>query len=549
MKKSHVLISIFASSAIAQVASALPTHYPPESSRITSIQNPTNSSILADTRNANQFYVTPPKRFDAKVEQIIANANAGFCNEMSDLQLSSRLLSKRIKELALQVAAKDTEATAAKDRANALKQEASKFFISKPALGELRTLNDRIEDNQALVDEKRDLLLDCEGTACDILEKDIDELRADIKADKATVRELERTYREDIRKYDRLMEQARLAEDEVTTIGDELLTINTKVQAFQTQLFSTYSKFARLEGGTASLNYESAWTENINRLESMYPDLNFLMLPTKDVKLYATFVGAATEDSYLASLPSVLDYTIGGVGYSPFGEQKVTMLPSLPEQLTANVRLSLIGTCPVLKPDAFDIPKENTGVPKYGITATYTYPVGIFRRLKMDYNLYRVYERMSKTKTSGGLFTSKSKKEVRESSWDDETLKIDWMDQGEGAEKLSETDKTALTNTFKDELMAQVLLLQGVPLVDGKATPSEAPNPPPRGAMVVAEGLEKSCGWYSWYCTGGAWVLKGLDAIFGSSSSESNFRKEHNIKISREWSDEQSFDRPGTIGY
>ncbi len=549
MKSSHALFAILASSAIAQVAAALPTHYPAQGSRITSIQNPTNSNILADTRNPSHFYVTPPKSFEAKVESVVATANAGFCGEMSDLQVTSRLLGKRIRELALQVGAKDAEATEAQNRAQKLKQEAAAFFVSKTALGEIRTISDRIEDNQVLVDEKRDLLLDCEGTACDILEQEIDELRADIAADKATLRTLEKNNRQDLRTYDRLMEAARLAEEEVTTIGDELITITTKLQNFQNQLFSSYSKFARLAGGTASLNYSSAWTANINRLEGMYPDLNFLMLPTKDVKLYASFVGAATEDSYLASLPSILDYTVGGVGYTPFGEQKVTMLPSLPENLTANVRLSLIGTCPILKPEAFDIPRENTGVPKYGITATYTYPVGIFRRLKMDYNLYRVYERMSKTKTSGGLFTSKSKKEVRESSWDDETLKIDWMDQGEGKEKLSEEDKTKLTNTFKDELMGQVLLLQGVPLVDGQATPSEAPTPPPRGAMVVSEGLEKSCGWYSWYCTGGAWVLKGLDAIFGSSSSESNFRKEHNIKISREWSDEQSFDRPGTIGY
>jgi hypothetical protein len=88
---------------LASSVSALgaPTYYPNAENKLSQIVNPTNSTLLGDTKDADTIYVMPPitgKATPSKFEA--ANANMGFCQEMADLQLYSRQLSKQAAEAA-----------------------------------------------------------------------------------------------------------------------------------------------------------------------------------------------------------------------------------------------------------------------------------------------------------------------------------------------------------------------------------------------------------------------------------------------------------------
>jgi hypothetical protein len=73
-------------------------------------------------------------------------------------------------------------------------------------------------------------------------------------------------------------------------------------------------------------------------------------------------------------------------------------------------------------------------------------------------------------------------------------------------------------------------------------------NPEP-GALVVARGLEKTCGWYSYYCRAGGWILKGLTSIFGSSKSEATFQSTHDSTAIEIWNEENVLWRPGASSF
>jgi hypothetical protein len=160
-----------------------------------------------------------------------------------------------------------------------------------------------------------------------------------------------------------------------------------------------YKDFGAVEGARAGISFDSQWNENIAVLRAQNPGISFEKMATKNAQITSNIVN-------LDSIPSggaILSYEIGGNTNGRYLE-----LPSYPEDLKGNVRLSLIGTCPVVHPSYFDINMPtSTDEMRYGLIVSYEYPTIFNARVTMKYNMKKMYEKIVQSSSRGGGFFRK----------------------------------------------------------------------------------------------------------------------------------------------
>lgn len=151
---------------------------------------------------------------------------------------------------------------------------------------------------------------------------------------------------------------------------------------------------------------------------------------------------------------------------------------------------------------------------------------------------------MKRVTEDGGFFSSSTSVEETETSDGDSGMTFEFFDES----GLSSWEQDAIKAQIKLELMQDVLRLMGVPV------PSQGPGldpmtPPPNGAIVLANGIQSTCGWFSYFCGGASWILRGLSAIFGSSESEASFRTSYNYTATREYNTDATYDRSAMLTF
>src|SRR5690606_40028981 len=85
---------------------------------------------------------------------------------------------------------------------------------------------------------------------------------------------------------------------------------------------------------------------------------------------------------------AVLGYELAGV----YSEGKLSY-PSYPANLSGNIRLSLLGTCPIIYPELFklNLPPD-TDQMKYGMVISYEFPSSFEVDVTAEYNMYKMYQ-------------------------------------------------------------------------------------------------------------------------------------------------------------
>jgi hypothetical protein len=214
---------------------------------------------------------------------------------------------------------------------------------------------------------------------------------------------------------------------------------------------------------------------------------------------------------------------------------------ALPSVLSGNVRMSVVGACPIaiknfFKDAGYEIKQDAEGLPAFAISATYEYPVSYNYKVTASYNLYKFYEQIKKQGTSGGFFSSRSYSEVVENKSDSDMFSIDWKVE-DPQSAMNQEKRDQITKDLKAQLMDRVLrqIAQPGVVLSESAQFYNAGAPPETGAMVFAKGLRQTCG-FNIYCQGASWILSGLQAIFGSSSSEQTYRQTWNRTATEKWS-------------
>ena len=488
----------------------------------------------------------------ASTKNFKRSANLNFCSEIKDIQKSSSRISASIAKLNERMDENIPKIEEAQKKVLEAKEEVSKYTAIS-AVKTLTDLQDQLENIEESLSKTEDSLNSC-NHSCDEFIANYRDLREERKRLNQEMRSLRRNNRVSLRNYERAKAKLESAESHRDYQEEFVLDILDRKEKLYDLMHGLYKNLGKLEGGTISVNYDLKCDDNVQELESKYSSqgLHFSAVDTQDARLSANFVGANDKDSYYDSLPALLDYTIAGFKYLPYGEQSTNDLVSVPDQIQGDLRLSLIGACPYYYKDflSSDSLEADTDLNKkeysYGLSISYMHPAVYRFELEAKYNLYKFYKKVVKSGSSGGLFSSRSWKKVSETKLDKDTFDITWLDEGQ---KYTREEKEQIRNTVKAELTARVLQNMGHqassspgPLV---AINTYSPKP---GALVLAKGLNKVCGW-NFYCKAGSWALKGLTSIFGGSKAEASFQSTHDSTAIEKWNEEEIKLKAGSTSF
>ncbi len=534
-------------------AQSAPSAWTPNDSKGLNFVNPTNSTLLRDNKDPNIVWVLPPTGGEASLTNFSPSASLVMCSGLKDVMIASNAQDARLRKISEQIDAKMPDFEE-KEKALIAAQEAL-AKLSKGNIAELTLIQDEITDLRKANDRILEDLETCTANC-----KELNETR---KANRDRISTLEEKYdtlvdanRELVREYTRAENAVDQAQEAFNTVASGLDAIQTKQAALKLVISASLADKAKLEGGTALVNYDTGWEANVQKLEELFPQYQFNQIPTRATRIHANIVTAGSSDTYYDSLPSLLDYSILGLNFMPFGQalrDDQGALNAFPSVVSGNFRLSMMGACPLADTKFFEGVNYSaklaaSGDPIYAISATYEYPVAFAFKMTATYNLYKFYEIIQKKSSSGGFFSSKSKSEVSEKKIDKDAFFIDW-DVEDPESIYSEEKRAQVASSIKDDLVARVLVTMAQPIYQGApALPQDAGVPPTPGALVLADGLQKTCG-FNIYCQAGSWILKGATAIFGSSKSESTFRSEWDREAKETWSATTVKYRPGTTGF
>lgn len=517
------------------------------------ITNNTTSTVIRDHEDCSKVWVMPPEMGTVQTKNFKKSGNLGFCTELKNIQGATRRITNRIAALEDDID-RQTPSIRRAERKLRLAEEKLAAAKNTTIINEYNDLLDRLDTIEVRLEGIQVKLSEC-SSDCQALLNDYNDLRAEKKKINYDIRTVRRDNISSLRAYEKARSQHEAALRHFEFVNDEVLTIIEKKAQLHDRIFSLYKNYAKLEGGYISLNYDLNWDENVTALETAYPQYNFSKVATKDARIHANFIGSTDQDSYLASLPMILDYSIGGFEYQPYGVERDANISALPSEIQGDLRLSVVGACPYYYSNFLDDrtgqlqvnPNADTTQFGFGLSTSYKYPAVFKFNLEASYNLYKFYKKVVRSGSSGGLFSKKSWKKVSETKIDKDTFSIKWLDEGN---RYSQDEKNKIRQTVKEELIARALQNMAEP-AGARPTQMTAVNTfnPEPGALVVARGLEKTCGWYSYKCRAASWVLKGLTSIFGSARSEAEFQSTHDSTSTEIWNEENVVWRPGASSY
>jgi hypothetical protein len=506
---------------------AMPSIYPTKEWQNVHLENQTTSSLVSDDQNLSTLWVLPPSAGTAQADGLyLPSASLQFCNQMTVLASASEKLTKRIADLTLEYENKQEEAKSSREVYLAAKAEAESFLATSAGAREL----DDISARQIIIEQRLNILYS-DLEKCD---KSCDQLRTEIKSlnsEKTTLilrrTSLTVTANAELQKYNRLKAKADALKNNFDTVGDDITVIKNKLFMARNDLFDLYKILSTLEGGYTDVVYDSNWNKNVQSIRNSNPSFNVNPIPTKGGVANA-FLISSDGPNYLSSLPSVLDYTV--MGNKP--TQQIELY-SFPDRLTATLRLSLVGACPMKFPDYFKVKTNPDGKISFGLSVSYSFPSVYRTKVTFKYNLNSIYRKVVESGSSGGFFSSKSWTNISEEKFTKEDFEVNWREE-DPQNILPNDEKMKIEKEIKADLIQRALNYVATPDL---STLSPAASPA-HGALVVAEGLNNVCGLSNVYCAIGSWALKGLDSIFGSSGSSASRFILQDVKITETWSRE-----------
>ncbi len=491
---------------------AVPTIYPKNPTRLSEIKNPTNSNIIAESDDDHVFWVMPPNSGTSEVLGLhTITANVGFCREMGDLQSYSRETSRRLNDLvALEADSKYKLDNKVNQLARAREDLANYVAISR--LEDLDSIDNRVGIIESQLTTLREELSAC-TQYCRTLGDQIVDLRNEKRDLTIQRREIVISQAQTVRAYEKKKAARDAIIAELQDIEDSWENIRARLQKLHGTFLDIYSSFAKMEGSRAAIVFDNKWDLNVEELKNANPGYAFQKIQTQNAVI-------TTSVAQLASIPTsgaIMSYDMGGT----YSEGKLT-LPSYPENTTGNVRLSLLGTCPVLHPEYFDINLPNgSDQMKYGMTVSYEYPTSFIAKATASYTMSKVYQKIMKSGTKGGFFKSKSWSSVEERTFFKDAFDVVWEEQDE-SNSFTDDEKAEIEREMRNQIFGRLAAI-GLPHV---ANPGIliAPTLPVNGGTVLGTSLEnnKACS-KNVYCQAAAIGIKTLTAIFGSSSTTASY--------------------------
>lgn len=532
MKKTILLIALMICGAPLW---ALPTIYP--KNYFSTIVNHTNSSVVADSTDSYRYYVLPPSQVEVKVLSVNSvTANVGFCKEIADIQKYNadtlqllNNLKQREYDLSMQITAHEKKIRDAKVQ--------SAEYAKKNDLMSIVAYDKQISDMNAKLDSLHALYKDC-TKACGLVRLDIEKLMNDLKR----VEEARFLY---IVSRGKEADEFLRQQNEIVNLEDQrIASIDAikKVQADLKELYldfiSMYDAHVSREGAKVSVEYDSGWSRNLQRLQYDNPRFRFEKITTQNVTVRA--------DAYTNLLPgaSIIGFNFGGVG----GINGPVNMEAYPEHFSGNATLNLLGACPMLYPQLFGLPlnddRVNPHKMKFSLTVGYYFPSEFSYGVNVRYNMYKLYELTQRQGKKGGFFSSSSWSTKEENEYYSDAFKVEWTSQSDRL-TLTDAQKAAIEKDLRRNILSR---LAGFMVMTNPPRLGSSPEPDKPGALVLSDSLSQSCGIHI-LCKGASMGLRLIYDVFSSSSMSDSYKQTINVESVETISNKQVLLQPMITTY
>lgn len=514
----------------------------------------TRSTLIADNEDPSKVWVLPPTTGEISFKDFAPTSNTPMCGSLKELIKEMEQIDSQIKKQRQRI--KEREPQLAKAHQQLIKRRTELAELGdKPSIKEIILLESRRDD----VEERIEVLIDKLDQTEDpevikTLKVELKELRAERSQLRKDLKQLRKKHREDYAVYAKAQKRYEAARQNFAEVDGDIKEMISIWQSFQEDILNTYKNRGRVHSGTAAIDYETGWQQELDTLKTNYADLDFVPMATFNSRIYAGFFAAADEESYYQNLPPLVSYSVNGQPQLPWGKRlPITSgdrgASGLAATVVGDFHYNLIGGCPIVDKEFFAdvdfaIERKADGTPKYGISASYEYDMAFRFDVEASYNLYRIYEKVVKHGSRGGLFTSRSYADVMETQFDEDAFSIRIFSD----ESLPPKTITKIRAEIKKELINRVLTMSASPTMSSKPVLTMPGVPPKRGAIVMADGLNEMCGFHL-YCQAGSWLLRIGDSIWGNSSAEATFKRQWNRTAKEVWSQRTMTPRQSTITF
>lgn len=305
----------------------------------------------------------------------------------------------------------------------------------------------------------------------------------------------------------------------MTRLFDTITTTTARIANLEDQVIGRLDAMGLQDGGTATAVISIRAKQQAEELQNANPSLRVRPINIKSATFH--FVPNPNTMNPLVSRKTVLGIGVTGAEASP-SLPGSTLMNAIDSNGSVGVTLGLsrIGACS----------------PELSASAGFSYDFDTYSYLsgRAEWNKWQTYEKIESTTKKGGFFSSKTVHNL----WVD-------MKNGDGfkfvvANDNGGIDPESMRNELRKALLDQVIKdwaeLQSLDATGGMSMPQAGPT----GAEVFAEGLSK-CPHI--YCQGGVYVLKGLQAVFGSAGSRDEIKKEYNTTATEVFSYTQVYPR------
>jgi len=248
-----------------------------------------------------------------------------------------------------------------------------------------------------------------------------------------------------------------------------------------------------------SQSYTTSWRKAVADLPGMNPGYRFVPLQIDGIKFSFTAPGGSSGQVLSAEINGKPIDQINGSAYSGY-----------PDQVNANLSVNAALGCLTKYPKLY---LDNVDEFAKFMTLEYNFQVATKTRLTVRVDLKKLYHFYENKGHESRLFTNRDWDEMVESSLSSLAINADF-DFDNAVNPISFADQYKMKRELTEDLLAQVpLLLQQKNLVPPNLMTGGA-----NGADTLAGALDKTCG-QNPKCVAGAFALRALSALFGSSEA------------------------------
>jgi hypothetical protein len=512
---------------------ALPTLYPENFNRV---HNHTSSHVIADSESTQRFYVLPPSTSFAKVSSLhTVTANVGFCPEIAKLQEFNLDTVKLIDSLKGRSIEFDKQIVESQKKLVIANQDLAKY-VAANNMQELTSLDLKITQLETRLDNIYKNIKYC-NQDCALLLSDAEQTQK-LRMELTTRRfELSSSYIAVANEYEQKKTFVRSIQDNIDNLNSNLSKVKKDLAELYVDFNRMFDAHAAREGGRVSIDYSSGWSSNVDRLAQDNPNLSFEKITTKNANIK---MSAYTKDNLIPK-GSVIGFELSGIAAA-----SNLNLEAFPENLTGNVVLNLLGVCPILHPQLFNLKSlDPLRDMNYGLTASYEFPSRLKFELTAEYNLKRVYELIKRQGTSGGFFSSSTWSDQQENEFFKDVFSVKWKDQDEKSQ-MSFEKRFAIEADLRKQMLSR--LASFLIMNDQSNKLTNLLDLPKTGSMVLSNSLVQVCP-TNIYCQGSALVINILQAIFGSSEMSQSLLQKTDVNMVENYSSERVVMQPMLVTY